>query len=269
MKFVIFNATILTICGQLLTIFHFVHVGPKVNKDVREYKLRSSPRMTQLKPLPSEKLKADKLSGQRGSVRVPRVPITAAYYSVASLQTATNSFSQEHLIGEGSLGRVYRGVFSNGKLFFSPKLNFSLELHFHRNPDRITVFNKGNSSNHQGILGKSLVKTRFKSAIKYKLLTDVLESETVILAVKKLDGAALSLQDEDVFLEAVSNISHLRHPNVTTLVGYCAEHDQHLLVYEYILNGALHDMLHFSDDSRTFSWNARVKVALGTARALE
>ncbi|KAK8953922.1 Protein STRUBBELIG-RECEPTOR FAMILY 8 [Platanthera zijinensis] len=176
-----------------------------VHKDVREYKLRSSPRMTQLKPLPSEKLKADKLSGQRGSARVPRVPVTAAYYSVASLQTATNSFSQEHLIGEGSLGRVYRGEFSNGK----------------------------------------------------------------ILAVKKLDGAALSLQDEDVFLEAVSNISHLRHPNVTALVGYCAEHDQHLLVYEYISNGALHDMLHFSDDSRTFSWNARVKVALGTARALE
>lgn len=176
-----------------------------VNKDVREHKLRSSPRMTQLKQLPSEKLKADKPSGQNGSARIPRVPVTAAYYSVASLQTATNSFSQEYLVGEGSLGRVYRGEFSNGK----------------------------------------------------------------ILAVKKLDGAALSLQDEDVFLEAVLNISYFRHPNVAALVGYCAEHGQHLLVYEYISNGALHDMLHFSDESTTLSWNARVKVALGTARALE
>jgi hypothetical protein len=43
-------------------------------------------------------------------------PITATSYSVASLQTATNSFSQEFLIGEGSLGRVYRGEFPNGKV---------------------------------------------------------------------------------------------------------------------------------------------------------
>lgn len=89
------------------------------------------------------------------------------------------------------------------------------------------------------------------------------------MAVKKLDSAALFLRDEEEFLEAVSNMSHLRHPNITALVGYCAEHGQHLLVYEHISNGALHDMLHFADDSRTLSWNARVKVALGTARALE
>ncbi|KAI0504568.1 hypothetical protein KFK09_015520 [Dendrobium nobile] len=172
-----------------------------VNKGLGDHKLRSSPSSTQSKPPPSDKMS----TGKGGSARIPRVPITAAYYSVASLQTATNSFSQEYLIGEGSLGRVYRAEFSNAKIF----------------------------------------------------------------AVKKLDSAALFLRDEEEFLEAVSNISHLRHPNVTALVGYCAEHGQHLLVYEHISNGALHDMLHFSDDSRTLSWNVRVKVALGTARALE
>lgn len=90
------------------------------------------------------------------------------------------------------------------------------------------------------------------------------------MAVKKIDNAAFSLQEEDNFLEAVSNMSHLRHPNIVSLVGYCAEHGQRLLVYEFIVNGSLHDMLHFAEDgSKTLSWNARVRVALGTARALE
>jgi hypothetical protein len=54
------------------------------------------------------------------------------------------------------------------------------------------------------------------------------------------------------------------------LTGYCVEHGQRLLVYEYIGNGTLHDMLHFSDEmSRKLTWNTRVRIALGTARALE
>jgi serine/threonine protein kinase len=90
------------------------------------------------------------------------------------------------------------------------------------------------------------------------------------MAVKKIDNAALSLQEEDNFLEAISNMSRLRHPNVVTLAGYCAEHGQRLLIYEYIGNGNLHDMLHFAEDSsKALPWNARVRIALGTARALE
>lgn len=90
------------------------------------------------------------------------------------------------------------------------------------------------------------------------------------MAIKKIDNAALSLQEEDNFLEAISNMSHLRHPNVVALAGYCAEHGQRLLVYEYVGNGSLHDILHFAEDSsKTLTWNARVRIALGTARALE
>lgn len=90
------------------------------------------------------------------------------------------------------------------------------------------------------------------------------------MAVKKIDSAAISLQEEDNFLEAVSNMSRLRHPNIVPLSGYCVEHGQRILVHEYIGNGTLHDMLHFADySSKRLSWNARVRVALGTARALE
>lgn len=91
-----------------------------------------------------------------------------------------------------------------------------------------------------------------------------------MLAVKKIDSASLSLYEEENFLEVISNISRLRHPNIVPLAGYCTEHGQRLLVYEYIANGTLHDILHFSDGmSKKLTWNTRVRIALGTARALE
>lgn len=59
----------------------------------------------------------ERVQGNNGSGKRVKSPITATSYTVASLQTATNSFSQEVLIGEGSLGRVYRADFPNGKVF--------------------------------------------------------------------------------------------------------------------------------------------------------
>ncbi|KAK8608269.1 hypothetical protein V6N13_023696 [Hibiscus sabdariffa] len=91
-----------------------------------------------------------------------------------------------------------------------------------------------------------------------------------VLAVKKIDSSALPSGMSDDFVEMVSNISQLHHTNVTELVGYCSEHGQHLLVYEFHKNGSLHDFLHIPDEySKPLIWNSRVKIALGTARALE
>ncbi|XP_062008845.1 protein STRUBBELIG-RECEPTOR FAMILY 7 [Rosa rugosa] len=91
-----------------------------------------------------------------------------------------------------------------------------------------------------------------------------------VLAVKKIDSSVLPSELSEDFTEIVSNISHLHHANVTELVGYCSEHGQHLLVYEFHKNGSLHDFLHLSDEySKPLTWNSRVKIALGTARALE
>ncbi|KAG8097123.1 hypothetical protein GUJ93_ZPchr0013g37528 [Zizania palustris] len=91
-----------------------------------------------------------------------------------------------------------------------------------------------------------------------------------VLAVKKLDSTVMSFHSSDDFIELVSDISKLHHPNLNELVGYCMEHGQHLLVYDFHRNGSLHDLLHLSDEySKPLSWNSRVKIALGSARALE
>jgi len=87
-----------------------------VNMDMQEQRVTSTAAVTDLKPIPSEKLTIDKMHVRSGSLKQMKSPITAASYPVASLQTATNSFSQDNIIGEGSLGRVYRAEFSNGKV---------------------------------------------------------------------------------------------------------------------------------------------------------
>ncbi|XP_027350961.1 protein STRUBBELIG-RECEPTOR FAMILY 6-like isoform X2 [Abrus precatorius] len=135
-----------------------------------------------LKPPPIDRLKSfddEEFSKKPTHVKkTVTAPANVKSYSIAELQIATNSFSVDHLIGEGSFGRVYRAQFDDGK----------------------------------------------------------------VLAVKKIDSSVLPNDWSEDFTEIVSNVSHLHHPNVTELVD------------EY---------------SKPLIWNSRVKIALGTARALE
>lgn len=76
-------------------------------------------------------------------------------------------------------------------------------------------------------------------------------------------------ENYEQFLQLVSSISKIQHANVVKLMGYCAEHGQRILVYEYH-SGTLHDVLHEDNELHAkLSWNARIRVALGAARALE
>lgn len=91
-----------------------------------------------------------------------------------------------------------------------------------------------------------------------------------LFAVKKLDKRACEQQQDHEFIELVNDIDRIRHANIVELVGYCAEHDQRLLIYEYCSNGTLQDGLHSDDEfKKKLSWNKRVRMALGAAKALE
>ncbi|KHN12550.1 Protein STRUBBELIG-RECEPTOR FAMILY 3 [Glycine soja] len=82
----------------------------------------------------------------------------------------------------------------------------------------------------------------------------------IILAVKKLDKRVSDHQTDDEFLELINSIDRIRHPNIVELIGYCAEHGQRLLIYEYCSNGSLQDALHSDDEFKTrLSWNSRYK----------
>ncbi|KAI3894270.1 hypothetical protein MKX03_010383, partial [Papaver bracteatum] len=69
-----------------------------------------------------------------------------------------------------------------------------------------------------------------------------LESTNQVVAIKQLDREGL--QGNREFLVEVLMLSLLHHTNLVSLIGYCADGDQRLLVYEYMPLGSLEDHLH-------------------------
>ncbi len=211
--------------------------------------MRASPVVQILKAPPSLKGISEKGQARLSSGKSPSTVIAATAFSIADLQVATNSFAQENLIGEGSLGRVYRGDFPDGQV-------------------RSTI--------HPLCVGFQVLCGQDGSSIycislEISVNMHILKGFAVqVVAVKKLDTSAAQVQDNEEFLAAVCTMAHLHHANIMELIGYCAEHGQHLLVYQYMNGGTLDDTLHTSDKTALhISWNMRVKIALGAARALE
>ncbi|XP_008233392.1 PREDICTED: serine/threonine-protein kinase CDL1-like [Prunus mume] len=95
-----------------------------------------------------------------------------------------------------------------------------------------------------------------------------LESTNKVVAIKQLDSNGL--QGNREFLVEVLMLSLLHHPNLVNLIGYCADGDQRLLVYEYMPLGSLEDHLHdLPPDRKQLDWNTRMKIAAGAAKGLE
>lgn len=95
-----------------------------------------------------------------------------------------------------------------------------------------------------------------------------LESTNQVVAVKQLDRNGF--QGNREFLVEVLILSLLHAPNLVNLVGYCADGDQRILVYEYMANGSLEDhLLDLPPGKKPLDWDTRIKIAAGAAKGLE
>ncbi|KAF8018384.1 hypothetical protein BT93_H3311 [Corymbia citriodora subsp. variegata] len=95
-----------------------------------------------------------------------------------------------------------------------------------------------------------------------------LESTGQAVAVKQLDRNGL--QGNREFLVEVLMLSLLHHPNLVSLIGYCADGDQRLLVYEFMPMGSLEDHLFdLPPDKEPLDWSTRMMIAAGAAKGLE
>lgn len=95
-----------------------------------------------------------------------------------------------------------------------------------------------------------------------------LETSGQVVAVKQLDRNGL--QGNREFLVEVLILSLLHHPNLVNLIGYCADGDQRLLVYEYMPFGSLEDHLFDLPPGKpALDWNTRMRIAAGAASGLE
>ncbi|MBA0867922.1 hypothetical protein Goshw_006070 [Gossypium schwendimanii] len=94
-----------------------------------------------------------------------------------------------------------------------------------------------------------------------------IESIDQVVAVKQLDRNGL--QGSREFFSEVLMLSLVQHPNLVNLIGYCADGDQRILVYEYMPNGSLDHLLDLPPGQQPLDWNTRMKIAVGAAKGLE
>ncbi|KAK1269276.1 putative LRR receptor-like serine/threonine-protein kinase [Acorus gramineus] len=87
-----------------------------------------------------------------------------------------------------------------------------------------------------------------------------------MIAVKKLSNK--SQQGESEFLGEVRMITSIQHKNLLRLLGCCSEGPQRLLVYEFMKNRSLDNIIYGPDD-RFLDWNTRFQIILGIARGLQ
>ncbi|XP_062224642.1 probable LRR receptor-like serine/threonine-protein kinase At1g06840 isoform X2 [Phragmites australis] len=76
-----------------------------------------------------------------------------------------------------------------------------------------------------------------------------------------------SLQGSNEFCTEIELLSRLHHRNLVSLVGYCDEEDEQMLVYEFMPNGTLGDHLSAKTE-RPLSFGRRLQIALGSAKGI-
>ncbi|VFQ71764.1 unnamed protein product [Cuscuta campestris] len=97
-----------------------------------------------------------------------------------------------------------------------------------------------------------------------KVYRGVLADGTAV-AIKRAEPG--SLQGEREFLTEIKLLSRLHHRNLVSLLGYCGEEGEQILVYEFMSNGSLRD--HISAKSKeALSFGMRLRVALGSAKGI-
>lgn len=87
------------------------------------------------------------------------------------------------------------------------------------------------------------------------------------LAVKILKPSEAVAQQ---FRSEIEILTTLHHKHIISLIGFCLEENNLLLVYDLLSRGSLEENLHGSKkDENSFSWADRYKVSLGVAEALD
>ncbi|XAR49196.1 Non-specific serine/threonine protein kinase [Bertholletia excelsa] len=87
-----------------------------------------------------------------------------------------------------------------------------------------------------------------------------------LLAIKRAQQG--SLQGNLEFKTEIELLSRIHHKNVVSLLGFCFEEAEQILVYEYIPNGTLKQSLSGKSGIR-LDWMRRLRIALGAARGLQ
>lgn len=97
-----------------------------------------------------------------------------------------------------------------------------------------------------------------------KVYKGILADGTLVAIKRAQEG---SLQGQKEFLTEIELLSRLHHRNLVSLLGYCDEEGEQMLVYEFMSNGTLRD--HLSGRTKgPLTFAMRLRVALGSAKGI-
>ncbi|KAJ4820298.1 Protein kinase superfamily protein [Rhynchospora pubera] len=127
--------------------------------------------------------------------------------------------------------------------------------------DLKTATRKFHPDNVIGVGGFGYV---YKGWLDEQTLAPSKPSSRMAVAVKRLKHG---FKGHKEWQREVDYLGRLHHPNLIKLIGHCSEGDDRILVYEFMPRSSLNKHL-FSRDAQPLSWEIRLKVAIGAAKAL-
>ncbi|KAK1285184.1 putative LRR receptor-like serine/threonine-protein kinase [Acorus calamus] len=97
-----------------------------------------------------------------------------------------------------------------------------------------------------------------------KVYKGILADGTIVAIKRAQEG---SLQGSKEFYTEIELLSRLHHRNLVSLLGYCDEEYEQMLVYEFMSNGTLRD--HLSGKIKgTLNFSRRLRIALASSKGI-
>ncbi|GMH24619.1 hypothetical protein Nepgr_026462 [Nepenthes gracilis] len=87
------------------------------------------------------------------------------------------------------------------------------------------------------------------------------------VAVKRLPAMSRGSSHDHGFNAEIQTLGRIRHRHIVRLLGFCSNHETNLLVYEYMPNGSLGEVLH-GKKGGYLHWDTRYNIALEAAKGL-
>ncbi|KAG1342711.1 Receptor protein kinase TMK1 [Cocos nucifera] len=91
------------------------------------------------------------------------------------------------------------------------------------------------------------------------------------IAVKRMEAGVMGTKGLNEFKSEIAVLSKVRHRNLVSLLGYCLDGSERLLVYEYMPQGTLsRHLFNWKEEGlKPLEWKKRLSIALDVARGVE